>query len=170
MVRTRRLRRRHPGPWGKVRDSADDARRVGKGTEGLESKSPEAMNPEVAQLLAIIEQAYNKPSWHGANLRGSVRRVTAAQASWRASAGRHNIWEIVVHAAYWKYAVARRFTGDARGWFPLKGSNWFRRPPPEAAGGSSATAWKADLDLLDHMHASLRDVLLGVRPRGYRRR
>ena len=63
------------------------------------------MNPEVAQLLAIIEQAYNKPSWHGTNLRGSVRRVTAAQAAWRASAGRHNIWEIVVHAAYWKYAV-----------------------------------------------------------------
>ena len=118
------------------------------------------MNPEVAQLLAIIDQAYNKPSWHGTNLRGSVRRVTAAQAAWRASAGRHNIWEIVVHAAYWKYAVARRFTGHARGSFPLKGSNWFRRPSTEAAGGSSATAWKADLDLMDDMHASLRDVVM----------
>jgi len=117
------------------------------------------MSPEVAQLLAIIEQAYNKPSWHGTNLRGSVRRVTPAQAAWRASPGRHNIWEIVVHAAYWKYAVARRFTGDARGSFPLKGSNWFRRPSTDA-GGVSAKAWKADLDLLDDMHASLRDVVM----------
>ena len=118
------------------------------------------MSPEVAQLLAMIEQAYNKPSWHGTNLRGSVRRVTPAQAAWRASDGRHNIWEIVVHAAYWKYAVARRFTGDARGSFPLKGSNWFRRPSTEPAGGSSAKAWKADLDLLDDMHASLRAVVI----------
>ena len=118
------------------------------------------MNREVAQLLAVIEQAYNKPSWHGTNLRGSVRRVTAAQAAWRASARRHNIWEIVVHAAYWKYAVARRFNGDARGSFPLKGSNWFRRPSTEAAGGSSLTAWKADLELLDDMHASLREVVM----------
>ncbi len=86
------------------------------------------MNPEVSQLLAILDQAYNKPSWHGTNLRGSVRRVTPAQAAWRPGPGRHNIWEIVVHAAYWKYAAARRFTGGARGSFPLKGSNWFQRP------------------------------------------
>ena len=71
------------------------------------------MSPEITQLLAILDQAYNKPSWHGTNLRGSVRRVTPAQAAWRASEGRHNIWEIVVHAAYWKYVAARRFTGSS---------------------------------------------------------
>ena len=60
------------------------------------------MSPEVAQLVAVLDQAYNKPSWHGTNLRGSVRRVTPAQAAWRPAAQRHNIWEIVVHAAYWK--------------------------------------------------------------------
>jgi hypothetical protein len=114
------------------------------------------MSPEVAQLLAIIEQAYNKPSWHGTNLRGSVRRVTAAQAAWRASAGRHNIWEIVVHAAYWKYAVARRFTGDARGSFPLKGSNWF----PRDLG--SEEAWKEDIALLDRTHRALRAAIEGL--------
>jgi len=123
------------------------------------------MSTEVAQLLAVIEQAYNKTSWHGTNLRGSVRRVTPEQASWRASDGRHNIWEIVVHTAYWKYAVARRFTGDARGSFPLKGSNWFRRPSTQPASGSSAKAWKADLDLLDDMHASLRAVVMRLTPK-----
>ncbi len=90
--------------------------RFSEGRDAEAPRRPAAMNPEVAQLLAIIDQAYNKPSWHGTNLRGSVRRVTAAQAAWRPSR-RHNIWEIVVHAAYWKYAAARRFTGGARGSF-----------------------------------------------------
>ena len=109
------------------------------------------MSPEIAQLVAILDQAYNKPSWHGTNLRGSLRRVT--QAAWRPASGRHNIWEIVVHAAYWKYAAARRFTGGTRGSFPLKGSNWFPRPSADA---STDTGWKSDLALLDAMHSALR--------------
>ena len=127
------------------------------------------MSPEVAQLVAIIDQAYNKTSWHGTNLRGSLRRVTPAQAAWRPAAGRHNIWEIAVHAAYWKYAAARRFTGGTRGSFPLKGSNWFVRPVAPRASIATvwktrlrsldlnpASAWQADLDLLDDMHDELR--------------
>ena len=115
------------------------------------------MSPEVSQLVAILDQAYNKTSWHGTNLRGSLRRVTPAQASWRPAPGRHNIWEIAVHAAYWKYAAARRFTGGSRGSFPLKGSNWFARPAVPAA--SMDKAWKSDLDLLDEMHDILRAVV-----------
>jgi uncharacterized damage-inducible protein DinB len=112
----------------------------------------------VTQLLAIIDQAYNTTSWHGTNLRGSVRRVTPAQAAWRPSARRHNIWEIVVHAAYWKYAAARRFTGGTRGSFPLEGSNWFRRPIDRSQ--SDAKAWRADLALLDQMHEALRQAVV----------
>ena len=130
---------------------------------------------EIMQLLAILDQAYNKPSWHGTNLRGSIRRVTPAQAAWRPGTGRHNIWEIVVHAAYWKYAAARRFTGGARGSFPMKGSNWFPRP---LESGSSiekawkgrlrsldlnrASAWQADRDLLDDMHDALRAAVVAL--------
>ncbi len=112
------------------------------------------MSPEVAQLVMILDQAYNKPSWHGTNLRGAVRRVSPAQAAWRPAAQRHNIWEIVVHAAYWKYATARRFTDSARGSFALKGSNWFRRPAPGQE--HSLAAWRADLQLLDETHETLR--------------
>jgi hypothetical protein len=115
------------------------------------------MNPQLAQLLAIIDQAYNRTSWHGTNLRGSVRRLTAPQAAWRPADGRHNIWEIVVHAAYWKYAVTRRFTGDARGSFRVKGSNWFGRPIDSAH--ATEKDWKTDLDLLDETHATLRSAV-----------
>ena len=38
---------------------------------------------DVQQLLTIIDQAYDKKSWHGTNLRGSIRGVSAAEAAWR---------------------------------------------------------------------------------------
>ncbi|HEX6209678.1 MAG TPA: hypothetical protein VF136_02805, partial [Methylomirabilota bacterium] len=67
---------------------------------------------EIELLLSQIDQAYDHRSWHGTNLRGSVRGVVAEVAAWRPGPGRHNIHEIVVHAAYWKYAVRRRLTGE----------------------------------------------------------
>src|SRR5690349_4163937 len=104
------------------------------------------------QLLAVIDQAYDRHSWHGTNLRGSLRGMSAKQAAWRPAAGRHNIWEITVHCAYWKYAVWRRLAGERRGSFPLKGSNWFARPLD-----SSQAAWRADIALLEQMHGLMRE-------------
>jgi len=116
----------------------------------------------------MLDRAYAKKSWHGTNLRGSIRGLSPEQAAWRPSPSRHNIWEIVVHAAYWKYAVLRRLTGEKRGSFPYRGSNWFKRPEQE-----SAAAWKADVTLLERMHRELRQAVgrLSVRdlettPRG----
>ena len=33
-------------------------------------------------------------------------------------------WELVLHVAYWKYAVRRRLVGDPSGTFRRKPSNW----------------------------------------------
>jgi uncharacterized damage-inducible protein DinB len=111
------------------------------------------------QLLTNFDQAYDHRSWHGTNLRGSIRRVTPQQAARRPAAGRHNIWELVVHAAYWKYAAWRRLTGEKRGSFPLKGSNWFPRPTE-----LTHRAWQADVALLDRMHDALRAALVKLPP------
>jgi hypothetical protein len=119
----------------------------------------------IRALLLIIDQAYDRPSWHGTNLKGSIRRVGMADAAWRPAAGRHNIWEIVVHAAYWKYAVRRRLTGERPGSFPLKGSNWFRRPTVR-----SEAAWRADVALLDEMHRALRTAIGRVSSRQLHRK
>ena len=124
------------------------------------------MKPEIQQLLAILDQAYNRTSWHGTNLRGSIRRVSAGQAAWRPGPKRHNIWETVVHAAYWKYAVARRFTGGDRGSFPLKGSNWFSRPIDTSARDRGGVAGRCCAPRSNARHAqnaammrlSLRDL------------
>jgi DinB superfamily len=113
----------------------------------------------IASYLALIDEAYNRRSWHGTNLRGSIRGLTAKDAAWRPGPGRHNIWELVVHAAYWKYAVWRRLTGAKRGSFALEGSNFFERPvdPGEKA-------WKADIALLDKMHRDLRAAIAALPP------
>jgi uncharacterized damage-inducible protein DinB len=119
-----------------------------------------AINGAKGLLLASLEQAYDRQSWHGTNLRGSIRRMTLEQLCWRPGAGRHNIWEIVVHAAYWKYAVRRRLTGEKRGSFPLKGSNWFARPVD-----ASESAWREDLLLLQSAHESVREAIMGMTDR-----
>jgi hypothetical protein len=109
---------------------------------------------EIELLLKIIDQAYDHMAWHGTNLRGSVRGLTIEEAGWRPAPGRHNIWEVAVHAAYWKYAVRRRLLGEKRGSFPLKGSNWFARPE-----APSVEAWRNDIKLLEEMHRSLRQAV-----------
>ena len=98
-------------------------------------------NPAIASLLAQLDEAFDRRSWHGTNLRGSLRGMGAAKASWRPAAGRHNAWEIALHAAYWKYAAWRRLTGEKRGSFARAGSNWFASPeaPPRRLG---ARTWR----------------------------
>ena len=118
-----------------------------------------------AQLLALVDQAYNRQSWHGTNLRGSIRGLRAADVARRPAPGRHNIWELVVHAAYWKYVVRRRLTGAKRGTFDLDGSNFFTRPEP---GAVTDAAWRADIDLLDRMHRLLREAIASIPPKALR--
>jgi hypothetical protein len=119
-----------------------------------------ATSPEIQQLLAIIDTAYDRKSWHGTNLRGSIRGVSAMQAAWRPAPGRHNIWELVVHAAYWKYTVLRRFSDAERGSFELKGSNWFER-----GRDPGDKAWRADVALLDRTHRAMREAVAALAPR-----
>jgi len=109
-------------------------------------------------LTQILNQGYSSKAWHGPNLRQSLRGVSAKNAAWRPGRGRHNIWEIVLHAAYWKYAVRRKLRGDKRGSFALKGSNWFTRPTE----GNNDKAWREDLALLEQEHQKLLEAVAGV--------
>lgn len=109
-------------------------------------------------LLDLLDEAFDQQSWHGPNLRGSIRGVTAKQAAWRPGPDRHNIWELTLHAAYWKYVVRRRLTsaktGEKRGSFVLPGSNFFARPIED-----TEAAWKVDIHILAAEHRKLRAVV-----------
>jgi uncharacterized damage-inducible protein DinB len=120
---------------------------------------PKAQSKELNDLLFLIEQSYDKKAWHGTNLRGSIRGLSAHEAAWRPGAGRHNIREIVVHCAYWKYIVRRRILGEKKGSFPLKGSNWFQR-----STDPSEQTWREDVKLLETCHRSLLDAVSQLSP------
>jgi hypothetical protein len=113
------------------------------------------IDPSATLLVQILNEAYVSKAWHGPNLKGSLRRLRAADAQWRPGPGRHNIWEIAVHAAYWKYAVRRRILGERRGSFALKGSNWFVCPEPGLGVAQLDEAWRRDRILLDDEHRKL---------------
>jgi uncharacterized damage-inducible protein DinB len=116
-------------------------------------------SPTIAELLQLLDEAYNRRSWHGTNLRGSIRGLTAEQAGWRGGSN-HSIADIVVHCAYWKYSVRRRLRGEKRGSFALKGSNWFDLPGPLHAG-----AWRQYVRLLETEHRALCAAIAELPPR-----
>ena len=60
----------------------------------------ELRDPETSLLLDLLAEAFERRSWHGTNLRGSFRGMTAAEAAWRPAPGRRNGWELALHAAY----------------------------------------------------------------------
>ena len=109
-------------------------------------------------LLDALDEAFDHKSWHGTNLRGSLRRVTAEEAVRRPGPGRHNIWEIALHCAYWKYAVWRQLTGAKRASFPLKGSNFWLR---DKAGEQ---LWAQEIGLLEETHRQLREAAGALKP------
>lgn len=110
-------------------------------------------------VLALLDEGYERKTWHGPNLKQSIKGVTAREAAWRPGPGRHNIWEVALHAAYWKYAVRRRIQGVKHSTFELKGSNFFARPE---RGRFDEAAWKADTALLEREHRALRRAISGV--------
>ncbi len=116
-------------------------------------------------VVRLLDEAYEKNTWHGPNLKQAIRGVSAKQAAWRPGKGRHNIWEETLHAAYWKYEVRRRIEGEKKGSFALKGKNFFSRPEK---GKVNEAVWRADKNLLDREHRALRAAIRKVldTPRG----
>jgi len=120
-----------------------------------------AASADLDRLLALLHEAFEGPAWHGPSLRASLRGLEVRQAAWRPAPGRHNIWEIVVHAAYWKYGVRRRLTGARGRGFPFQGRNWFVRPDGPVSGRN--TSWRRDVALLVAEHRRLVETVGALR-------
>ena len=118
-----------------------------------------AFDTDVRSVLDFFDEAFDKKSWHGPNLRASLRGLTPSEAAWRPAPGHHNIWELMLHAAYWKYAVRRRITGEKRGSFVLAGTNFFERPLE-----TNEAAWNSDVGILINEHHALRLAVLQLPP------
>lgn len=105
-------------------------------------------------LLAVYDQAFRPPAWHGTPLGATLRGVSWRDALRRPARGRHCIWELVLHAAYWKREVRRRLTGGRAPRFPRAPADW-----PAVPARPGPAAWRADVALLAAEHRKLRAVI-----------
>ena len=127
------------------------------------------MNPLLAEA---IQPTTGHAGWHGGPTPlGALRGVSTVQALWRPAPRRKSIWALVLHIAYWKYAVRRLLDGTGRGAFPRSPSNW-----PTVPGQPDERSWGADVALLRREHELLieavrrvPDTMLRRRPPGSRR-
>jgi hypothetical protein len=110
-------------------------------------------------LVRILDEAFVAKGWQGATLSGAVRGLTPRQALWRPGPGRHNVWELVLHTAFWKHVVRERVEGRGHMPFP-RGPRNFPMLPPRC----DATAWRADVALLKRQHEQLRSVVRRLSP------
>ncbi len=129
------------------------------------SRAGGSADTRITLLLDNLDRAFRGPSWHGTSLRGTLRGLMPAVASWRPGPKRNSVWDLLLHAAYWKYVVRRRLTGDVRGSFPREGAN-FPAPPAQA----DARGLRADLALLDEHHELLRAAVVALAPDSLERR
>lgn len=114
-------------------------------------------DPKVSLLVRNLKRAFDHSSWHGPNLMDSLKGLIPAEAAWRPSPQRHNVWELAVHAAYWKYRACRYLGAEAAKSFGIPGSNFFPRPKEE-----TQEAWEADLELLQAWHDRLLEAVASL--------
>jgi hypothetical protein len=119
----------------------------------------------VRLLLEMMDQAFRAPAWHGTPLWGSLRGVTHQQALWRPAPGRHCIWELALHTAYWKCIVRRRLLRDPNISFPRPPSNW-----PSVPAEPGARAWREDRAMLEREHVLLIETVAAFDPARLARR
>jgi uncharacterized damage-inducible protein DinB len=137
----------------------------------LEPALARAISP-VQLIVDAIQPPPRRLSWHGGPTPvGALRNVGVAAARWSPQPGRHSIWALTLHIAYWKYAVRRRIAGGDGPRFPRAPANWPAVPVP-----ADAAAWAADVALLRREHDQLVLAVtrtpasrLGARPPGARK-
>lgn len=122
-----------------------------------------------ADAVAVLEEAFRGPAWHGPSLTTALSGVVPAEARWRPAPGRNTIWELMLHAAYTKHVVLGRLVGRrSRFARPLPRAWWPATPSPD-----DAAAWRRDRALLDVSHRALLDAVRHASPaalaRGARR-
>ncbi|MDH3745875.1 MAG: DinB family protein [Acidobacteriota bacterium] len=109
----------------------------------------------VDEVLRHLHPPVGFKPWHGGpTILGALRGVSEQLAAWQPDPGRHSIWELALHVAYWNYAVRRRLTGEPTGGFPRSPSNW-----PELPKQRGANIWRDDRRLVRSEHDRLVEAI-----------
>jgi len=85
--------------------------------------------------------------------RADSYRYYVEQAAARPVAGRHTIWEIVTHCAYWMESVDKALHGEVMESIPTT-EDW-------VGMGETAEDWTRDLTRMDQVYEKLQDTIAG---------
>lgn len=107
---------------------------------------------EMERIADLLDRAGDGDAWHGPSIAALLVGLSAARAAERPIAGRHSIWEIVLHIGTWDRVVARRLQGED--FEPSSDEDW------QPAGEPSEDRWRAALARLAQSRAELRAALL----------
>ena len=117
------------------------------------------MDSSRSLILDLLDQSFDRPAWHGPNLRAATRGLSADEALWRPAPDRNCAWDIVAHCAYWATRVHRRIDPTSARPFPRPGKNW-----PGPPGETSDATWHEELAFLKQARAALREAVLAINP------
>jgi uncharacterized damage-inducible protein DinB len=106
---------------------------------------------EAKRIQEQLERAFTGPAWHGPALLELLAEVNAGQAAERPIAGRHSIWELVLHIAAWDKAVASSLAGERAS---LSDAENF-----PAVTDTGDNAWLRALEILKDSHGKLHDAI-----------
>ncbi len=122
---------------------------------------------DLSRLMAEnVTPRAGRGSWHGGpTVVGALRGVTVQQALWRPAPGRHSIWELALHIAYWHHIITQRLRGGEREPFPRSPANW-----PAMPARPDDAAWQRDRALVRAAHLEVAATIRAVPPSDYGRR
>lgn len=145
-----------------MRYSARMPRAHARSSHQRSARSRDALDTDAQRwATCVLEGALRGRGWQGPTLTGALRGVTPREALTPPAVGRKCIWEHVLHAAYWKYAILRALVAPAEPEpFPRGPAGWPALPEGVRAGSgiaardakAAARAWRADVALLTMMH------------------
>ena len=90
-------------------------------------------------------------AWHGPSLIEALQGVNVEQATARPIEGRHTIWEIVNHCAYWMTSVGKALHGQDME-DVLETEDWMSM-------GETTADWRTDLDRLALAYEELQGLI-----------
>lgn len=122
----------------------------------LNAEHTNAAVPDRATILAMLEESYTGPAWHGPSVLEALAGVTGSTAACKPAAERNSIWELVLHLAHGRHLLIERTTGQSIDAFPRQ----IREPWwPVSPSDTDDAAWRADLALLDERQRALMDAI-----------
>ena len=108
------------------------------------------MGQTVANILAGFDEVFEEESWQ-IPVRAAISGLTASQAAWKPSQGRHSIWEIANHLSFWKQYISARMAGE-----PRRPRGWAHEADWQEIPEVTEEAWRASVQRLVDAQAALK--------------